>query len=331
MDTTQGVAADSDEPTPGAGPFQEQLTCSFAYKLVSSVVPDFSRPLVSYRGEDAGEMFVSKLQEEAEQLLQENVAPPQQLLALTEAELRSFHTTINCHIFNQPLGGNKVRDHCHIAGNYRGAAHSRCNLAYIISKSDWKLPVIIHNLKRCDGHFIVKALKGQFGEVRVIPQKMEKYLSITVDRLAKTPEVDEFKYVLPSQDAFFGKLFDSSCSVTEYAHATQVWTVFECESMADYHDIYLKCDVLLLTDFFEKFRATCLAHYSLDDVHYYTAHGLDWDAALRMTHVSLELMTDIVMYHFIENSIRVGPQGSRLGLLEPMPLHCQRTMLVVQT
>ena len=72
---------------------------------------------------------------------------------------------------------------------------------------------------------------------------------------------------LPSQDAFFSKLSDSSCSHTEYAHATQVWTVFECVSMADYHDIYLKCDVLLLTDFFEKFRATCLAHYSLGDVH----------------------------------------------------------------
>ena len=63
--------------------------------------------------------------------------------------------------------------------------------------------------------------------------------------------------------------------------------------MADYHDIYLKCNMLLLTDFFEKFRATCLAHYSLDDVHYHTAPRLAWDAALRMKHISLELITDI--------------------------------------
>ena len=111
---------------------------------------------------------------------------------------------------------------------------------------------------------------------------------------------------LPSEDAFFSKLSDSSCSDTESAHATQVWTAFECESMADYHDIYLKCDVLLLADFFEKFRASCLAHYSLDDVHYYTTHGLAWDAALKMTDVSLELITYIDMYHFIENSIRSG-------------------------
>ena len=76
MDTTQGVASGGDGPTP-AGPFREHLPCSFAYKLVSSVVPDLlSRPLVTYRGEDALEMFVRKLQEEAEQLFQEYIATP---------------------------------------------------------------------------------------------------------------------------------------------------------------------------------------------------------------------------------------------------------------
>ena len=61
-----------------------------------------------------------------------------------------------------------------------------------------------------------------------------------------------------------------------------MWTVFQCESMADYHDIYLKSDVLLVADFFESFRAICLAHYDLDAVHYYTAPGLAWDAGLKM-------------------------------------------------
>ena len=81
MDTTQGVAAGGggDEPIAASGPFQEHLPCSFAYKMLSSVVPDFSRPLVSHRGGDAGEMFVRKLQEEAEQLFQEYIDTPQQL------------------------------------------------------------------------------------------------------------------------------------------------------------------------------------------------------------------------------------------------------------
>ena len=70
--------------------------------------------------------------------------------------------------------------HC---GKLSGSAHSRCNLAYRISKYEWKLPVVIHNLKGFDGHLIDKALKSEFGEVRVIPQNMEKYVTITVDRL----------------------------------------------------------------------------------------------------------------------------------------------------
>ena len=126
-----GVAAGGgDEPIATSGPFQEHLPCSSAYKVVNSVVPDFSRPLVSHRGEDAGEMYVGKLQEVADQLFQEYIDIPQQ--ELTDAELRSFHTATNCHICNQSLGGDKVRDHCHIVGNYRDAAHSMRNLAYRI-------------------------------------------------------------------------------------------------------------------------------------------------------------------------------------------------------
>ena len=78
MDTTQGVATGGNEQTAVSGPFLEQLPCSFAYKVVSSLVPDFSMPLVSYKEEDAGEMFVHKLQ--ALQVFQEYIATPQQLI-----------------------------------------------------------------------------------------------------------------------------------------------------------------------------------------------------------------------------------------------------------
>ena len=168
---------------------------------MSSVDPDFSKPLVSHRGEDAAK-------EEAEQLFDEYIATPNNSYCLL---LRSFHTAINCHICNQPLGSDKVRDHCYIVGSYRGTAHSRYNLMYRISKSGWHSPVAIHNLKGYDMHLIVKALKSEFGKVRVIPQNMEKYLSLPVgrlkcigsfqftpqslDSLVKSLEEDEFKYV----------------------------------------------------------------------------------------------------------------------------------------
>ena len=95
----------------------------------------------------------------------------------------------------------------------------------------------------------------------------------------------------------------SPCSDSEYTHATRVWGAFRCKTIADYHDIYLQN--LLLADFFEKFHKTCLEFHSLDPLHYYTTPGLAWDAALRMTRVDLQLITDN-MYNFVENSIRGG-------------------------
>ena len=73
-----------------------------------------------------------------------------------------------------------MRDHCPIVGSYRGAAHNECNLMYRIYKSGWKMLVFIHNIKGYDEHLNVKALKSEFGKVRVIPQNMEKYLSLTL-------------------------------------------------------------------------------------------------------------------------------------------------------
>ena len=69
---------------------------------------------------------------------------------------------------------------------------------------------------------------------------------------------------LPPQGAFFSKLSGDPCTDADYAHAVAVWNAFGCETLGDYHDIYLQLDVLLLADFFEKFRKTCLNYYSLD-------------------------------------------------------------------
>ena len=55
---------------------------------------------------------------------------------------------------------------------------------------------------------------------------------------------------LPSQGDFYNKLCGSSCWDADYAHAVSVWGAFGCESMGDYHDVYLQLDVLLLADFF---------------------------------------------------------------------------------
>ena len=71
-------------------------------------------------------------------------------------------------------------------------------------------------------------------------------------------------------------------------------------SFKDYHELYNKVDVLLLADVFENFRNICLTNYELDPAHYYTAPGLAWDAALKVTDVSLELLSDVDTLLMIE-------------------------------
>ena len=74
--------------------------------------------------------------------------------------------------------------------------------------------------------------------------------------------------------------------------------------MGDYPDLYLKTDVLLLTDVFEKFIKTYFDYYGLDPCHYFSSPGLSWDSMLKMTGIELELVVDIYMHLFIEKGIR---------------------------
>ncbi|CAB4024062.1 Gastrula zinc finger, partial [Paramuricea clavata] len=101
-------------------------------------------------------------------------------------------------------------------------------------------------------------------------------------------------------------LNDEHISDADYDHATRVFEAFSCQSMGDYHDLYLKSDVLLLADVFENFRNVCLKAYNLDPCHFYTSPGLAWQACLKMTEVELQLLTDPDMYLFIEEGLRGG-------------------------
>ena len=95
---------------------------------------------------------------------------------------------------------------------------------------------------------------------------------------------------LPPKDAFYSQLNKTGISDEDYAHAQKVWRAFNCETMTDYHDLYLKTDVLLLTDIMTEFRKVCKRVYGLDALHYYTAPGLAWDAMLKLTKVKLDLI-----------------------------------------
>ena len=77
-------------------------------------------------------------------------------------------------------------------------------------------------------------------------------------------------------------------------------------TMGDYHNLYLKTDVLLLADVFETFLKTCLDHYGLDPCHHFSSPGLSWDAMLKINGIKLDFISDIDMHLFIEKGMRGG-------------------------
>lgn len=111
---------------------------------------------------------------------------------------------------------------------------------------------------------------------------------------------------LPDQKEFYSRLYDSKCSDFDYEKARNVWKVFKCKTLLDYHNYYLKSDVLLLADVWESFRNVCYLNYGLDCTYYYTSPGLSFDAMLKHTKQKLELFTDQEMYEFCEKGIRGG-------------------------
>ena len=92
------------------------------------------------------------------------------------------------------MTNDNVRDHCHVTGKYRGAAHWFCNINLKISK---KVPVIFHNLKGYDCHLIFKELSKFDCRVSVIPNGLEKYMSFSLNNLVF---IDSMLFINSSRD-----------------------------------------------------------------------------------------------------------------------------------
>ena len=111
---------------------------------------------------------------------------------------------------------------------------------------------------------------------------------------------------LPPIEAFYSNLNMSNVSENDYKHAQRVWKEFRIRNLGEYHNLYLRTNVVLLANVFEAFGDTCLEHYSLDPAHFYTSPGLAWKACLKKTGIKLELLTDPDMLIMFEHGIRGG-------------------------
>ena len=111
---------------------------------------------------------------------------------------------------------------------------------------------------------------------------------------------------LPDRCTFYSSLKDECISRKDYSHVINVWNVFKMNAMGDYHDLYLKRDVLVLANVFEKFINRCLDYYELDPCRYFSSPGLSWDEMPKMTGIELKLISDIDMHLFIEKGMTGG-------------------------
>ena len=247
------------------------------------------------------------------------------------------------HDAKKPEATSKVRDHCHVTGAYRGAAHSACNLK---ARTNYDVSVFVHNLKGYDSHLLFQEMADLVNDetkLKVIATNTEKYVSFklgnlvfkdscqflasSLDKLVKnlTPEdlkharelaaelevdvellrrkgVYPYQWVdspakfeetaLPPIEAFYNDLTSEACKTKDYKHAIRVWEAARCKTFGDYHDLYLRLDVALLTDVYESFRRSAHKTYGLDPAHYYTLPGFAWDALFKYTGVTLDLLTD---------------------------------------
>ena len=103
-----------------------------------------------------------------------------------------------------------------------------------------------------------------------------------------------------------GKISDHHISLKDYLMCEKIWDKFGIKDIGDYHNQYLKKDVLILADVFEKFIHMYLKCYGLDPCNYFSSFGLSWDAMLKMTDVKLEKISDIYKYSFIEKRLIGG-------------------------
>ena len=352
--------------------FQKHTDCGYGYKVVCCYDDKYTKAAQIYRGENAVYKFMKNMLQEVDwckQTIKKHFNKP---LKMTDEDEDSFQKSDKCHICDKKYTEKdiRVRDHCHITGKYKGLAHQECNLKLQINPDNIKIPVIFHNFRGYDSHFIMQQIgeiakkhtytnkKGQKVEMNInaIPNNMEKYMafmlgnhlvfldsfqfmSSSLDNLVNNLPDEALKYTkqefknekfelmkqkgvypydhmdsfekfkqkeLPTKEQFFSILNNKSISDEDHQHALNVWNTFKLKTMGEYHDLYLKSDVLLLADVFENFRKTCMLYYNLDPCHYFTSPGLSWDAMLKMTDVKLELMTDIDMFQFIEKGMRGG-------------------------
>ena len=169
------------------------------YSIFTHCLFDKSKNKLNYyRGEDCMERFCKDLKEHATKIIN---CEKKVMVPLTKEEKEDYNNQKVCYICKKEFIDDKVRDHCHYTGKYRGAAHNTCNLRYEIPKN---IPVIFHNGSTYDYHFIIRELVKEFeGNFECLGENTEKYITFSVPIKKRIENKDiEITYKIKFVDSF---------------------------------------------------------------------------------------------------------------------------------
>ena len=208
--------------------YQKHTDCGFGYKVVCCYDDKYSQPLKIYRGEKAVYTFLEYMLDEVKyckKVIKKEFNKP---LKMTKEDEKEFNKAEECHICNIKYNDDdiKVRDHCHITGKYRGSAHQECNLQLRVNPEKVKIPVIFHNLRGYDSHFIMQEIgaivkdyeytnkKGEKCQMNInaIPNNMEKYMAFMLGN--HLTFIDSFQFMSSSLEKLVSNLPRESLKYT---------------------------------------------------------------------------------------------------------------------
>ena len=173
---------DNCDPNPNKSytkKIQKHEPVSFSYYIKSFNENVYESRLRGYikekpEGEDVIDIFIKWLEEDVKAIA--NIKPKQMIF--TEEDRKQFNKASDCWICGEYLGNDRVRDHCHFTGRFRGPAHNSCNLKYRKPKN---ISVFFHNLSGYDSHLFIKKLgtPDKKENIKCIPNNEEKYITFT--------------------------------------------------------------------------------------------------------------------------------------------------------
>ena len=164
--------------------YQRHIPSGLSYYMKCSFDSSYDKK-VKYtkrsEDEDISQIFVKRLEEDIRRIYHKFKFSKKSVL--TEEHKVNFENATKCYICEKLLGKDRVTDHCHLTGQFRGAAHNGCNINYKIPKF---FPVIFHNLSGYDSHLFIQNLGTTGGNISCIRNNKDKYISFTKQIIVDT-------------------------------------------------------------------------------------------------------------------------------------------------